>query len=543
MHPLLHIDKEKKWKERLEEKELEIQRNLQKYHDHLQEMERNEAERSQELLKYCNQLHQKERNEEEKEKEIQRYRDQLQQKERNEAEKEEEMQRYRDQLQQKERNETEKEEEMQRYRDQLQQKERNETEKEEEIQRYRDQLQQKERNETEKEEEVQRYRDQLQQKERNETEKEEEIQRYRDQLQQKERNETEKEEEVQRYRDQLQQKERNEAEKEEEMQRYRDQLQEKESELERCHYQLQEKDRRESEEMLSFSRLLSENDEKLSQSENLICVYQQQLSLTTSTDGEQWIISEDEVTLTEEELGRGSYAIVHVGIFRGLRVAVKSLHLEIISNYNLARFFREMSVASLIQHPNLVQFIGAIKVGRPLIVTELMDTSLYAEIHYHDKSHLTKQQIHCIAKNIALGLNYLHLFKPLPIIHRGISSSNVLLEFLGGGYKAKIGGYGSAIKQESCNNTTMPGNPSYAAPEAGQPTQHGSAMDVYSYSVLLMEMTLSSQPATSVAEREQQSHNISWSTMKSLVQNGLSINYKNRPTMLQVIESLKSMQV
>ena len=331
--------------------------------------------------------------------------------------------------------------------------------------------------------------------------------KYKQQLEEKEQTiqakENEKVRDAQRFRQQLKQKE---AEKEQEIQNYRRQLQEKSREL--CRLQSQD------------------------------AVYQQQV-LT----GDYWVINKDEVILTREKLGSGSYATVNVGTFRGLRVAVKSLHNVIISNYNLALFSREMSIASRVRHPNLVQFIGATKVGNPLILTELMSASLHAEIQ---KNQLTKQQILSIAQDVALGLNYLHLFKPQPIIHRDISSPNILLKSSTGpaGYEAKVADYGTAkLLQATSTGTVMPGNPSYAAPEAPVPDEHSPAMDVYSYSVLLMEITLRSPPEMTRVERKQQSDTISWSPMKSLVQRGLSNNCQHRPTMSQVIEALREIKV
>ena len=214
----------------------------------------------------------------------------------------------------------------------------------------------------------------------------------------------------------LQEKDREEAERE---QRYNSQLEEKEREHQEV---LQEKDRE-----------LQEKNRELHQLQEAVYMYQQQ-----ALADDHWVINKDEVTLTKEELGRGSYAVVTVGIFRGLRVAVKSLHTIIISDYNLALFSREMSIASRVRHPNLIQFIGATKVGHPLILTELMSTSLNQELR---KNRLTNQQILSIAQDVALGLNYLHLFKPQPIIHRDVSSPNVLLKPCTGpaGYEAKVG--------------------------------------------------------------------------------------------------------
>ena len=343
-------------------------------------------------------------------------------------------------------------------------------------------------------------------------------------MEQKEREEAEKEQEIRRYRHQLQEKDREEAEREE---RYHNQLQEKDREL-------QEKDREHQ------VVLLQEKDRELRQSQEAVRRYQQQ----ALTD-DHWVINKDEVTLTKEELGRGSYAVVTVGIFRGLRVAVKSLHTIIISDYNLGIFSREMSIASRVRHPNLVQFIGATKVGNPLILTELMSTSLNHELQ---RNRLTNEQILSIAQDVALGLNYLHLFKPQPIIHRDVSSPNILLKACTGpaGYEAKVADYGTAkvVQANSTSTgTVMPGNVAYAAREARDPDQHSPAMDVYSYSVLLMEMNLRSQPEMTIAERARQSGSVSWSDMKSLIQRGLKANPRDRPTMAQVVESLKRMKI
>ena len=252
-----------------------------------------------------------------------------------------------------------------------------------------------------------------------------------------------------------------------------------------------------------------------------------------------WVIDRREVILTKDELGNGSFGKVIVGIFRGLKVAVKSLHDVIISNYNLALLSREMNIASRIRHPNLVQFIGATKEGPPLILIELMSTSLYKELQ---KKELTKQQILSIAQDVALGLNYLHLFKPQPIIHRDVSSPNVLLDpaVNESGYKAKVADYGTANLYQS-TKTVMPGNAAYAAPEATDPNQHSPAMDVYSYSVLLMEMIIHKPPAITVVERKKQIPFIShtYAPFKILIiEKGLDWDQKNRPTMSEILITL-----
>ena len=80
--------------------------------------------------------------------------------------------------------------------------------------------------------------------------------------------------------------------------------------------------------------------------------------------------------MTCKILGTGAWGEVKVGIFRGTTVAVKCLHEMILSEYNLDLFCREMDIASCVRHPNLLQFIGATRVGNPMVLTELMPTSL-----------------------------------------------------------------------------------------------------------------------------------------------------------------------
>ena len=84
--------------------------------------------------------------------------------------------------------------------------------------------------------------------------------------------------------------------------------------------------------------------------------------------------------MTDTVLGNGGCGEVRVGLFRGLSVAAKCLHKIIISTYNRGVFCRETAIAFKVRHPNLFQFIGATREGNPIILTELMPTSLRKEL-------------------------------------------------------------------------------------------------------------------------------------------------------------------
>ena len=76
-----------------------------------------------------------------------------------------------------------------------------------------------------------------------------------------------------------------------------------------------------------------------------------------------------------------------------------------------------MKIAAGVRHPNLLQFIGATRVGTPIILSELMPTSLRKKLQ---TGPLPYHAVLAISQDIACGLNYLHLFKPDPILHRNV---------------------------------------------------------------------------------------------------------------------------
>ena len=199
----------------------------------------------------------------------------------------------------------------------------------------------------------------------------------------------------------------------------------------------------------------------------------------------QWVVERREIQLTGPELGRGGWATVSVATFRGAHVAAKCVHSAIISRHNVQLFRREMDMASRIRHPNLLQFIGATNEGEMVILTELMPTSLRKEL---EMDYFSSRLTISIGLDVARALNYLHLMQPHPLIHRDISSANVLLEPLPNGrWKAKVSDYGTVNLLQRLD-TICPGNPSYAAPEASDPNQQSTKMDIFSFGALLLEM-------------------------------------------------------
>ena len=182
----------------------------------------------------------------------------------------------------------------------------------------------------------------------------------------------------------------------------------------------------------------------------------------------EWVIRRNEIQITDNCLGRGGWGSVYEGTYCGCTVAVKQIHDLILSPHNIRLFEREMNIASKCRHPHLLQFIGATKdEGNPLFVTELMEKSLRALL---EQRQLSETEIAVISLDVACGLNYLHQKKPAPIIHRDVSSANVLLWRQGDQWRGKVSDYGTANFMHQ-TMTKAPGAMIYSAPEALTPNQ------------------------------------------------------------------------
>ena len=250
-----------------------------------------------------------------------------------------------------------------------------------------------------------------------------------------------------------------------------------------------------------------------------------------------WLLKKEELEMTDKVLGTGGWGVVKVAKFRGLQVAAKCIHSVIITAYNRALFFREMDIAARVRHPHLVQFIGATTEGAPILLTELMDSTL-REMLENDETQFSKKQVVSICQDIGLALNYLHLMKPDPIIHRDVSSANILLECSSGSViKAKLSDYGSAnfIKHVK---TAAPGSPAYAAPESLTPKLQSPKMDVFSYGVLMAEAFLCQFPDPAKREEMIQSLEKKHPSIARLAKQCLLQEPKERPTMSYILENL-----
>ena len=207
----------------------------------------------------------------------------------------------------------------------------------------------------------------------------------------------------------------------------------------------------------------TEKEQELNELETTLSEAQQTLNERSCQQSPDWIISRDQIQLTDKCLGKGAWGRVVEGRYCGCAVAVKQIHDLILSDHNREIFEREMNIASRCRHPCLLQFIGATNEEEsPLFVTELMESSLRALLRQRP---LSLTEVSVLSLDVARALNYLHQRKPSPIIHRDVSSANVLLWRHGDQWRGKVSDYGTA-KFVQQTMTPFPGARIYSAPEA-----------------------------------------------------------------------------
>ena len=207
---------------------------------------------------------------------------------------------------------------------------------------------------------------------------------------------------------------------------------------------------------------------------------------------ELWELPREQVHISQTILGTGGWGYVARGTFQGQAVAVKCLHRGILSPQNEGRLRREISIMSQVRHPNLLLLIGAVLTAEgtgPLIVTELLDRSLRSA---YEEGLLEERSKVPVLRDVSSALTYLHSHCT-PIIHRDVSSANVLLEAVRqeSQWKGKLSDFGSANLSHLAS-TPAEGAAVYAAPEVSTEdrSRQTPKIDVYSFGVLMCEVCL-----------------------------------------------------
>ncbi|KAK7314399.1 hypothetical protein VNO77_32921 [Canavalia gladiata] len=203
-------------------------------------------------------------------------------------------------------------------------------------------------------------------------------------------------------------------------------------------------------------------------------------------------------------IGSGGYGTVYrVAVNDIGYVAVKKIWENKKLDRNLeSSFHTEVRILSNIRHRNIVKLLCCISnEDTMLLVYEYVENrSLDRWLHQKIKSSFVSGSVHHvvldwtkrlkIAIGAAQGLSYMHHDCFPPIVHRDVKTSNILLDSQ---FNAKVADFGLARMLinpgELATMSSVIGSFGYMAPEYVQTTRVSEKIDVFSFGVILLELT------------------------------------------------------
>ena len=194
-------------------------------------------------------------------------------------------------------------------------------------------------------------------------------------------------------------------------------------------------------------------------------------------------------------IGSGAFGEVYKTWWNFKPAAAKVLHKDLFESdvAGVNTFTKSCRLQKRLKHKNVVQVLDLIiyDSSPPVLLTELLDCDLRTFIGRHVPNRISFPDTMSIMLDVAEGLDYLHHQCNPPIIHRDISSTNILLSEE---KQAKINDFGVATYEgKTIFATPVPGTPAYAAPETypgydGGQTEYSAKIDIFSFGVVLMEV-------------------------------------------------------
>ncbi|CAL5348623.1 unnamed protein product [Camellia sinensis] len=219
-------------------------------------------------------------------------------------------------------------------------------------------------------------------------------------------------------------------------------------------------------------------------------------------------------------VGEGGHGTVYrADLPNGQIVAVKKLHATPDDDSaNLKGFTSEIRALTEIRHHNIVKLYGYCSHPRhSFLVYEFLEGGSLGKVLSTDDDIAVFDWIKRVntVKDMANALCYMHHDCFQPIIHRDISSKNVLFDLE---YVAHISDFGTArfMNLNSSNWTSFVGTFGYAAPELAYTMEVNEKCDVYSFGVLALEVIMGKHPGDLISSLSSSSSSSSTSTAQGI---------------------------
>lgn len=269
--------------------------------------------------------------------------------------------------------------------------------------------------------------------------------------------------------------------------------------------------------------------------ENGGLLIQQQTSANDSVLGKSRIFTAKELEKATDKfnesriLGRGGQGTVYKGMLSdGQIVAIKKSPPveENKAKHIVKQFINEVVILSQINHRNVVKLLGCcLETQVPLLVYEFVPNStLSHHIHNdHDSEFPFSWNMRLkIAADVAGALAYLHSATSLPVFHRDVKSSNILLDEK---YVAKVSDFGTSksveVDQTHLTVTDVNGTFGYIDPEYFRSSQFTEKSDVYSFGVVLLELLTGLKPILPYVDGEETSRSLVLHFLSSMEEKNL----------------------
>ncbi|OEL12603.1 Serine/threonine-protein kinase HT1 [Dichanthelium oligosanthes] len=262
---------------------------------------------------------------------------------------------------------------------------------------------------------------------------------------------------------------------------------------------------------------------------------------------EEWMADLSQLFIGNK-FASGANSRIYRGIYKQRAVAVKMVRIPERDEARRAvledQFNSEVAFLSRLYHPNIVQFIAACK--KPpvyCIITEYMSQgTLRMYLNKKDPYSLSPETILKLALDISRGMEYLHA---QGVIHRDLKSQNLLLN---DEMRVKVADFGTSCLETKCQATKgNKGTYRWMAPEMTKEKPYTRKVDVYSFGIVLWELTtclLPFQGMTPVqaayAASEKASDDISCPpVLNNLIKKCWSANPARRPEFSYIVSVLE----